>query len=94
MLVAKPASKRKAAIEAHLHVATDRRGFVKCRVCGCTEDRACDPPCSWVDGEADLCTTCGETLLQMRAWFEDCWKPSWRNLMKEAKRLVDEPIQL
>lgn len=27
-----------------------------CRVCGCTESNACDPPCSWV--AQDLCSTC------------------------------------
>jgi hypothetical protein len=25
-----------------------------CSVCGCTDDRACDPPCAWVD--TDLCS--------------------------------------
>lgn len=34
-----------------------------CRVCGCTEDNACDGGCAWVTGEdntleADLCTAC------------------------------------
>lgn len=28
----------------------------KCRVCGCTEDRACPGGCSWV--EKDLCSAC------------------------------------
>ena len=28
----------------------------KCRVCGCTDHRACNPPCSWV--EEDLCSGC------------------------------------
>lgn len=27
-----------------------------CRVCGCTDDHACPPMCSWV--EADLCSAC------------------------------------
>jgi hypothetical protein len=27
-----------------------------CRKCGCADDRACDPPCSWV--EDDLCSAC------------------------------------
>jgi hypothetical protein len=27
-----------------------------CRVCGCTQDRACSPPCWWV--EWDLCSAC------------------------------------
>jgi hypothetical protein len=25
-----------------------------CRICGCSEDRACNPPCSWIDD--DLCS--------------------------------------
>lgn len=28
----------------------------KCRVCGCTDDRACPEGCYWV--EADLCSEC------------------------------------
>jgi hypothetical protein len=30
----------------------------KCRVCGCTEDRACPGGCSWV--AVDLCSACAE----------------------------------
>jgi hypothetical protein len=32
-----------------------------CRTCGCTDDRACFPTCSWVDdplGLGDLCSRC------------------------------------
>jgi len=29
-----------------------------CRVCGCTDDHACDPPCWWV--EDDLYSTCAD----------------------------------
>lgn len=28
----------------------------RCRVCGCTDARACPPTCCWV--EADLCSSC------------------------------------
>lgn len=31
-------------------------GATRCRVCGCTADRACPGRCAWVD--VDLCTTC------------------------------------
>jgi hypothetical protein len=31
----------------------------RCRVCGCTDDRACEGGCSWI--EADLCSACVET---------------------------------
>jgi hypothetical protein len=34
------------------HPAAERA----CRVCGCTENNACDPPCSWAG--ADLCSAC------------------------------------
>lgn len=30
-----------------------------CRVCGCTEDRACEPfSCTWVDPEQTICSVC------------------------------------
>lgn len=28
-----------------------------CRVCGCTEARACDGGCSWLDDDQTVCTT-------------------------------------
>lgn len=31
-----------------------------CRVCGCTDDNACEEGCIWVDKEHTLCSTCGE----------------------------------
>lgn len=31
-------------------------GIRRCRQCGCTDDRACEGGCSWV--EADLCSSC------------------------------------
>jgi hypothetical protein len=30
----------------------------ECRVCGCTDDRACIDGCSWVDANRTLCTAC------------------------------------
>lgn len=33
-----------------------------CRDCGCTDERACDPPCAWL--EEDLCTACGPDVSQ------------------------------
>jgi hypothetical protein len=34
------------------------RGIRVCRKCGCTDDRACDPPCWWV--EKYLCSACAD----------------------------------
>lgn len=28
-----------------------------CRFCGCTEERACNPPCSWVDKNRTICSS-------------------------------------
>ena len=36
----------------------DRPQEIRCRACGCTEMRPCDPPCAWAEGEGNLCTTC------------------------------------
>jgi hypothetical protein len=33
----------------------------RCRMCGCTDDDACHPPCSWI--AADLCSACGQVIL-------------------------------
>lgn len=32
-----------------------------CRVCRCTDERACAGGCSWANGERTLCTTCRDT---------------------------------
>jgi hypothetical protein len=56
------------------------KGGMKCRVCGCTEDRACDGGCSWTPSatasaaakEIDLCSTCAcivDELVQYRERF-------------------------
>lgn len=29
-----------------------------CRICGCTDEEACDGGCAWVQGDPDLCTSC------------------------------------
>lgn len=36
----------------------------RCRDCGCTDDRACSPPCWWV--EADLCSSCRDGHAESR----------------------------
>lgn len=43
-----------------LTMGNDTAGPVrKCRQCGCTDDRACEGGCTWV--EADLCSACAGT---------------------------------
>lgn len=42
--------------------ATEADVFPRCRVCGCTDERACPGGCSWVEdpGGGDLCSACAD----------------------------------
>ena len=48
-----PKSLRRRKMPTH---ATPPTGI--CRVCGCTQTRACNPPCSWVDMSRTKCSAC------------------------------------
>lgn len=37
------------------------KSVLSCRVCECTDDRACATGCAWVPGQLDLCTNCEGT---------------------------------
>lgn len=84
MPVAAPARKRGAIETAVPEVKTDRDGLIKCRVCGCTEREACNPPCGWQPGELDLCTSCADAIWELRAWLERAHRPSMRALVREV----------
>ena len=45
---------------------------MKCRICGCTEDRPCEPPCSWAHGgkRGPLCSVCEEFIRSLRVYWE------------------------
>jgi hypothetical protein len=36
-----------------------------CKVCGCTDDRACEGGCHWVAPDMDICSQCVERLTQL-----------------------------
>jgi hypothetical protein len=55
---------------------------VTCRVCGCTDDHACNPPCAWF--EPTLCTTCALAAEVIGAWTDAAVTPSLTNLLNEA----------
>lgn len=46
----------------------------ECRVCGCTDEAACPPGCSWApdDGLGPLCSLCERLSVW---WDEDHWYP-------------------
>jgi len=52
-------------IPAGLRLPDDRAaGAVEptCRVCGCTQDRACPGGCGWETADRDLCTACADRV--------------------------------
>ena len=61
---------------------TDSNGFVRCRVCGCTEIDACPAGCGWADG--DLCTVCFEAAEALREWRENSRRANLTALLREA----------
>jgi ParB/RepB/Spo0J family partition protein len=56
--------KRGKAKKGKKAAAGDDDDEAKCRVCGCTEDSACEGGCHWVvdDGMGDLCSACAEKI--------------------------------
>lgn len=54
----------------------------KCRVCRCTEEDGCMGGCGWV--EADLCSTCEETIAVLCAYMDVAHRFIPSRLMKEA----------
>jgi len=37
-------------------------GHAYCRICGCTNDRACIGRCGWADRSHTICTRCAERI--------------------------------
>ena len=67
---------------------TDRAGFLKCRVCGCTERAACNPPCGWQQDELDLCTGCADAVHALWVWADGAHRPKIPALIQELKRQI------
>lgn len=61
---------------------------MKCRVCGCSEERACAGGCLWV--EADLCSTCEEAIDVLAAYMDNAYRFYPGRLVAEAKRRYSE----
>ena len=51
-----------------------------CRVCGCTDLKPCDPPCSWETPA--LCTTCYHAILGLTQWRERARRPNVAALIR------------
>jgi hypothetical protein len=85
---AKPGSSRLANLQrAGIETAVLRHdcdGYIRCRVCGCTECEPCDPPCAWEEGEADLCTICAAAVDTVTSWYLSVNRPSLAALKREV----------
>jgi hypothetical protein len=54
------ASRSQLSVDERLGEQAGEQSAVRsCRVCGCTDDRACEGGCGWA--EQDLCTACIDT---------------------------------
>ncbi len=54
---------------------------MKCRVCKCTDERACDNGCSWA--EPELCSNCAEIVAALSRYVEVAYSFNNAGLMRE-----------
>jgi hypothetical protein len=59
-------------------------GARQCRVCTCTDEHACNPPCAWFD--PTLCTTCALIIEALIGWIESARVPDPEPLVREVLR--------
>lgn len=57
----------------------------RCRLCKCTEDEACNPPCGWDPDDSSICTNCGIAVNVLANWLISAVRPSVSALIREAK---------
>jgi hypothetical protein len=81
----------KHKIEKRPEPKRDLSGEIRCRVCGCTETFACNPPCGWTPGEEDLCTNCAATVQVMAVWNEGARRANVSALLREYRREINLP---
>lgn len=60
-------------------------GSIKtCRVCKCTEERPCNPPCGWDRNHQNLCTGCAAVIAAIRGWEAGAADPNFGCLITAA----------
>lgn len=63
-------------------VKRDRRGLMRCRVCGCTVADACPGGCAWTD--EDICTVCAEAAAAVAEWTFAARRVNWSAFHREV----------
>jgi hypothetical protein len=64
-------------------------GLTRCRICGCTEIDACNPPCGWV--EEGLCSTCWQAVAALLRHYDDSRKFNMAGIKREFDAEWREP---
>lgn len=64
----------------------------QCRVCHCTENNACRPPCSWA--EPGLCTLCSDTVIQLLKFMTGAVDPAVERLAAQVYARMPDPRPL
>ncbi len=62
--------------------------LTKCRVCGCSQNEPCNPPCGWARAKGNLCTSCDDLAGNIREWMQDV------AVLPNLAELVLEVLQL
>jgi hypothetical protein len=63
---------------------------MKCRVCKCTWEQPCNPPCAWAPpAYGNLCTACLKIIVAVADWLEVAHRPSVAALIREAREARD-----
>lgn len=66
---------------------TPRPTEAKCRVCGCTDERACPVGCSWI--KADLCSVCAEFGEALYRFMDSTWHPSLAGIQRLYREILE-----
>jgi hypothetical protein len=56
---------------------------MRCRVCKCTQERACGNGCGWAPGQGDLCTNCADIVKTLGNYVEVAYRFNVTGLLRE-----------
>jgi hypothetical protein len=68
--------------------------LTRCRVCGCTQLEACNPPCGWADrSQSPICTGCATAALAFAEWLDGAHRANLAALKREALAIQDDAFR-
>ncbi len=59
----------------------------RCRVCGCTDERACPVGCHWV--EDDLCSVCADFRQHLDSFMDSAWHVTLAGIKRLYAEILD-----